>query len=151
MKDFMQSLTPLEIATLVVFVIYIIFPFQTPGVLAGVVNTPIGIMIFFLVALYLFFYTSPVLGVIFIFVAYELIRRTSLVGIAASDNYMIRSSPSEMQKAAEMNSMNPVRSSTLEEDVISKLAPAQVFHRDPAIETGFKPMQERLKQASLYK
>jgi len=149
MKDLMKS--PLEIATLIVFVIYIIFPFQTPRMMAGIVNTPVGIMILFIIALYLFFYTSPVLGVVFIFVGYELIRRTSLVGNAAADNYMIRSSPSEMHKVAEMIAMNPVRHTSLEEDVISKLAPAQVFHHDPAIETGFKPMQEKLREASLYK
>jgi hypothetical protein len=151
LSDFTKSLSPLEIATLLVFVIYIIFPFNSPAFLSGVVNTPIGLVVVLVIALYLFFYTNPVLGIVFIFVAYELIRRSSLVKTGAADNYMIRSSPSENQKAIEMNDMNPVRTITLEEDVIAKMAPAQDFHHDSAIDTGFKPTTERIVGASVYK
>ena len=90
LSDFTQSLSPLETATLIVFVIYIIFPFKTPFFLAGIINTPIGLLVALVLTLYLFFYTNPILGVVFIFVAYELIRRSSLFKIAASDKYMVR-------------------------------------------------------------
>jgi hypothetical protein len=89
------------------------------------------------------------LGVVYIFVAYELIRRSSLVRRGSADNYMVRSSPSEIQRAVEMEQMNPVRTVTLEEDVISKMAPAQIFH-DNTIDTGFKPVAERVVGASKF-
>jgi hypothetical protein len=149
LSDFTKALSPLEIAALVIFVIYIIFPFKSPAFLSGTVNTPIGLVGILIVTLYLFFYTNPILGVVYIFVAYELIRRSSLVRRGSADNYMIRSSPSEVQRAAEMEQMNPVRSVTLEEDVISKMAPAQVFH-DNTIDTGFKPVAERVVGASKF-
>jgi len=149
LSDFTKALSPLEIAALVIFVIYIIFPFKTPAFLSGTVNTPIGLVVILVVTLYLFFYTNPILGVVYIFVAYELIRRSSLVRRGSADNYMIRSSPSEVQRAVEMEQMNPVRSVTLEEDVISKMAPAQVFH-DNTIDTGFKPVAERVVGASKF-
>jgi hypothetical protein len=151
LTDFTNKLSKLEIATLVIFIIYIVFPLQTPTFLSGVINTPVGLVVVLVITLFLFFYTNPILGVVFIFVAYELIRRTSLVKVGAADNYIVRSSPSEIQKAAEMSSMNPVRTITLEEDVIAKLAPAQTFHHDSAIDTGYKPVQEKLKDASLYR
>jgi hypothetical protein len=150
LSDFTKNLSPIEITALVVFVIYIIFPFRTPAFLTGVVNTPLGLLVILVVTLFLFFYTNPILGVVYIFVAYELIRRTSLVKMGASDNYIVRSSPSENQKAAEMVQMNPVRNITLEEDVISKMAPAQVFNYDPTINTGFKPVVEKVKDASIF-
>jgi hypothetical protein len=149
LSDFTKALAPLEIAALVIFVIYIIFPFKTPVFLLGTVNTPIGLVVLLVVTLYLFFYTNPILGVVYIFVAYELIRRSSLVRRGSSDNYMIRSSPSEVQRTVEMNQMNPVRTVTLEEDVISKMAPAQVFH-DNNIDTGFQPVAERVVGASKF-
>jgi hypothetical protein len=62
---------------------------------------------------------------------------------------MIRSSPSEVQRAIEMNQMNPERVVTLEEAVISKMAPAQVFN-DNTINTGFKPVAERVVGASKF-
>lgn len=151
LSDFTQSLSPLETATLIVFVIYIIFPFKTPFFLAGIINTPIGLLVALVLTLYLFFYTNPILGVVFIFVAYELIRRSSLVKIAAADNYMIRSSPSESERMFEMKQMNPSPSITLEEDVISKMAPAQVFnHSETTLGIGFKPVIEKTS-GSLYK
>ena len=151
LSDFTQSLSPLETATLIVFVIYIIFPFKTPFFLAGIINTPIGLLVALVLTLYLFFYTNPILGVVFIFFAYELIRRSSLVKTAASDNYIIRSSPSEAERSFEMKQMNPSPSITLEEDVIAKMAPAQVFnHMDTTLAVGFKPVIEKTS-GSLYK
>jgi predicted membrane protein len=149
LSDFTKALSSLEIATLVIFVIYIIFPFKTPAFLSGTVNTPLGLIVLLVVTLYLFFYTNPILGVVYIFVAYELIRRTSLVRRGSADNYMVRSSPSEVQRAIEMNQMNPERVVTLEETVISKMAPAQVFN-DNTIDTGFKPVTERVVGASKF-
>lgn len=144
LSDFTKSLSPLETATLIIFVVYIIFPFKTPLFMAGTINTPIGIVVALVLALYLFFYTNPILGVVFIFVAYELIRRTSLVKVAAADNYMIRSSPSESERAFEMKQMNPAHEVTLEEDVVAKMAPAQVFHHtDTTLGVGFKPVAEK--------
>jgi hypothetical protein len=151
LSDFTQSLSPLETATLIVFVVYIIFPFKTPFFLAGIINTPIGLLVALVLTLYLFFYTNPILGVVFIFVAYELIRRSSLVKIAASDNYIIRSSASEAERSFEMKQMNPSPYVTLEEDVIAKMAPAQVFnHTDTTLGVGFKPVIEKTS-GSLYK
>lgn len=151
LSDFTNSLSPLETAVLIIFVIYVIFPFRSPDFLSGVVNTPIGLVVVIVMTLYLFFYTKPILGIVFIFVAYELLRRSSLVKIGASDNYILRSTPSEIQRTAEMNQMNPPRTVTLEEDVIAKMAPAQTFLHDSAIDTGFKPIAERVAGASLYK
>ena len=147
--EFTKALSPLEIAVLVIFVIYIIFPFKTPAFLSGTVNTPIGLVVLLVVTLYLFFYINPILGIVYIFVAYELIRRSSLVRKGSSDNYMVRSSPSEVQRASEMSQMNPVRVVSLEEDVITKMAPSQIFH-DNTIDTGFKPVTERVVGASKF-
>lgn len=150
LSDFTNKLSSLEIVALVIFVLYIIFPFRTPSFLIGVINTPVGLVTILIITLFLFFYTNPILGVVYIFVAYELIRRSSLVSSGAADNYIVRSSPSEIQKAAEMTVMNPVHVVSLEEDVISKMAPAQVFHQDLGINTGFKPVVEKVKDASIF-
>jgi len=152
LSDFTNSLSPLESATLILFIIYIIFPFRTPVFLSGVINNPLGLITVLIVTLYLFFYTNPILGVVYIFVAYELLRRSSLVKSAgASDNYMIKYTPSEAQRTGEMVKMNPNHEITLEESVVATMAPAQKFGNDPSIDTAFKPVVERLDGASLYK
>jgi hypothetical protein len=151
LSDFTKSFTPLEITVLVVFAIYIIFPFRTPGFMANMINTPIGLFGVLLVTLYLFFYTNPILGVVYIFVAYELLRRSALVKSQGADAYMVKHTPSEDKRQNEMVQMNPVRNVTLEEDVINTMAPAQKFNKDMAFSTDFKPVAERVTGASLYK
>jgi hypothetical protein len=148
LSDFTKTLSSLEIATLVIFIIYIIFPFKTPAFLSGIVNTPLGLIGVLIITLYLFFYTNPILGIVYIFVAYELIRRSSLV--KNGDNYMVQYTPGEAKKQSEMVQMNPVRSVTVEEEVVAKMAPAQVFHADPEIDSSFKPVAERIVGASMY-
>lgn len=151
LSDFTKSLTPLEIAALVIFIVYIVFPFKTPIFLAGVVNTPLGLVTILIITLYLFFYTNPILGVVYIFVAYELLRRTSLVKVGKSDNYMVQYTPNEDKREKEMVQMNPSQKKTLEEDVISKMAPATQFNHS-AVQNGtdFKPVAEKISGASLY-
>ncbi len=150
LSDFTKSFTPLEIGTLVIFAVYIIFPFRTPGFMANIINTPLGLFSVLLITLYLFFYTNPILGVVYIFVAYELLRRSALVASRGGDAYMVKHTPSENKRTNEMNKMNPVRNVTLEEDVIRTMAPAQKFNKDYGISTDFKPVAERVSGASLY-
>lgn len=149
LSDFTKTLSSLETAALIIFIIYIVFPFKTPIFLSGVVNTPLGLIAILIITLYLFFYTNPILGVVYIFVAYELIRRSSLVKVSASDNYIRRSSPSEEERAIEMRQMNPRHKVSLEEDVVAKMAPATVFQHTE-ISTVFQPVTEKTS-GSLYK
>jgi predicted membrane protein len=151
LSDFTKSFSPLEITTLVIFAIYIIFPFRTPGFMANVINTPLGLFAVLLITLYLFFYTNPILGVVYIFVAYELLRRSALVKSRGGDAYMVKHTPSEDKRQEEMVKLNPVRHVTLEEDVIKTMAPAQTFNKGMDISTDFKPVAERVSGASLYK
>lgn len=150
LSDFTNSLSPLETSVLVIFVIYIIFPFKTPAFLAGIVNTPIGLISVLIVTLYLFFYTNPLLGVVYIFVAYELLRRSSLAVGGPADSYMIQYTPSESKRAQEMVQMNPDKTLSLEENIIATMAPAQTFYSEPELDTGFKPVKEVVVGASVY-
>ena len=151
LSDFTNSLSPLETSALVLFVIYIIFPFRTPAFLAGVVNTPLGLISVLIVTLYLFFYTNPLLGVVYIFVAYELLRRSSLASGGPSDNYMVQYTPSEAKRVQEMVDMNPQRAVSLEENVIATMAPAQTFNLEPTNDSGFQPVKEVVVGASVFK
>lgn len=68
----------LEIALLIIFIFYLIFQVKTPSVLAEFVNSNLGMITILIIAVYLFLFTNPVLGILSIFVVYELIRRSSV-------------------------------------------------------------------------
>jgi hypothetical protein len=72
----LNEFTPLDIVLLIVFVIYIILPIQTPSSVAILINSPLGMLSIFEITLALFLYTNPILAVVYIFVAYELLRRS---------------------------------------------------------------------------
>lgn len=146
-SEFTRSMSPLEIALLVLFIIYIIFPVQTPSFLASSINTPLSLVVIFIVTLYLFFYTHPVIGIIYIFVAYELLRRSSLT---IGQNVMLQFTPNETVRTNDMIQMNPAPQATLEEEVILQMAPSTQNHIQIEGGSNFQPVQEKIIGASLY-
>jgi hypothetical protein len=101
------------------FVIYLILGLNTPKPIAQIIDTLIGKIVIILIAIYLFIYTNPILGVIGFFVAYDLIRRSSVAtGNFGIDNYL----PTEETKQAKMSSYNQYPY-TLEQEMVKKMVP----------------------------
>ena len=126
--------SPLEVILFIVFVLYIVFQPRTPPVLAGMIDTPVGAVVVMVFAAYLLLYTSPVLGVLSVFVAYELLRRSATI---------VQYIPTMLEQPivdAKLQSFNPPAEKTLEEDVVAQMAPIEVSAQ--YVETGFKPVSE---------
>jgi len=142
----MKSLSKTEMLLLAAFVIYVVAPIPVPTFLAGVFDSSLGILMLFVATLFLFFYVNPILGVVFIFVAYEILRRSAqFTGRTAILQY----TPTQIKKDIQMKAMNPVKTETLEEEVVNKMAP--VGHSDISVytESTFKPVAEKVGSASL--
>lgn len=146
-KKMFQSLTKLEWALLVIFVLYIVLPIQTPEFLSGVVDSSLGMLTVFIVTIYLFFNVNPMVAIVYIFVAYELLRRSSTKTGRVT---IVQHTPTQANKDAKMVAMNPVQSETLEEEVVKQMAP--IGHSDPNVyvTTSFKPVADKIKEGSLY-
>lgn len=143
----LKSLTNLEISTLVVFIVYLIMPIQMPEPVANLADSPLGMLGMFLITIYLFFNANPLLAILYVFVAYELIRRSSNV---AGRVEMVKYTPSQIKKDAQMKAMNPNKVKSLEEEVVEQMAP--VGHSDISVysDSTFKPIAENVGTASLY-
>jgi hypothetical protein len=108
-----------ELLLSVLMAIYIVLNVPTPGIIAPYVDTPLGNIVVVLIALSLFTHSHPVVGVLGLFSAYILIRRSSAAtGSSAVEAYV----PSEKRKSEELSAFNqfPV---TLEEQVVALRAP----------------------------
>jgi hypothetical protein len=142
-----KSLSSLESSLLVVFILYLVLPIQTPQVLAGTVDSPLGMLAIFIVTIYLFFYSNPVLAIVYVFVAYELLRRSSQVTGRVG---IVQYTPTQVKKDSELRAMNPPVVETLEEQVVQKMAP--IGRSDPIVYTSstFKPVAEKIDGASMY-
>ena len=139
--DSIKSISPLEAGLLILFVLYIIFPFHTPASLSPMIDSPLGMVMIFCVTLYLFFYTNPLLGVLYIFVAYELIRRSSEVTARTA---IIQYTPSQANKDTVLQELNPAQEKTLEEQMVALRAPIDKNHVMPYITSEFKPVADRM-------
>jgi uncharacterized membrane protein (DUF485 family) len=142
-----KSFSKLEIILLVIFILYIVLPIQTPGFLAGAIDSSLGMLTIFIITVYLFFHVNPVLAVVYIFVAYELLRRSASKTGGVT---LLKYTPTQAKKDAELKAMNPPLVETLEEQVVQKMAP--IGHSDPSIFTSssYKPVADNIKNAATY-
>lgn len=136
-----KSLSQLEIVLLVFFILYLVLPIQTPDFLSGVIDSPLGMLSIFAITVYLFFYTSPILAVVYVFVAYELLRRSAQLSHRQT---IIQYTPSQPKKDAQMRAMNPPKKETLEEELVDSMAP--IGHSDTSVYTtsSFKPVADKV-------
>lgn len=143
----LKKLGVFDIILLALFVVYIVFPVPTPQWLVPFIDSPFGMLTIFVVTLSLFVYRSPILGVLYIFVAYELLRRNHYIPPASpivsdtkySANRVPQKIPTQSEKDAELQNMNPLKSATLEEEVIAKESPVGVSQLPVGMETSFHP------------
>ncbi len=147
LQKMFSTLSQVEMIALAVFVLYIVFPIENPSFISNMVDTPLGMVGVLAVTLYLFFNANPLVAILYVFVAYELLRRSAKqTGKAAIQEH----TPSQMKKDVKMQKMNPVKKETLEEEMVEKMAP--IGHSDPIVfsESVFKPVAEDVGTASMY-
>jgi hypothetical protein len=142
-----KSLTKIEIALLIVFVLYIVLPIQTPDFMAGWVDSSLGMLTIFAVTVFLFLNVSPVVAVVYILVGYELLRRSSKKTGRVT---LMKYTPTQAKKDMEMKAMNPVQEKTLEEEIVGSMAPIGRSDPNVYVDTTFKPVADKIKEGSLY-
>jgi len=133
--------SPLEIVLFVMFVSYLVFQPDTPIMISPFIDNIVGTIIIISIALYMLLFRHPVLGVLSIFVAYEMIRRTSVKTVA-----MLQYTPEQPIKDAAMLRMNPPKEKTLEETMVEKMAP---IGNGGVLLSNFSPVSENVHGASM--
>ena len=108
-----------HLALLVVLILYSVLNIQTPSMLANLIDNIYGNIGVLLVAVYLIMNVSPIVGIIALYAAYELIQRSSgMTGSAGIQKYL----PSQLTQNRHLSAFNqfPI---TLEEEVVKQMAP----------------------------
>ena len=132
-----------ELVLVGLMVIYSILGFQTPEPIANLVDTLIGKIAIFLLVVYLFLNSNPILAVLALYVAFDLIRSSSAVtGIDALRKY----APTEERKSSQFTAFNQFPY-TLEQEVVKKMAPI-VQSGSTLTKPSYKPVLENLHDAS---
>jgi hypothetical protein len=132
-----------ELFLTVILIIYLILGAQTPEPVAFLINNVFGKIVIFMIVIYMFLRMNPILAVIFLFAAFELIRRTSSV---MYNNMVQTYVPSECNKSNQFTAFNQFPY-TLEQEVVKKMAPI-VQSGSVLNKASFKPLLDNLHDAS---
>lgn len=126
----------------VLFVLYLVMGYQVPEAVATMVDSTIGKIVVALVALMLFAYSNPVLGVLALLVAYQLIKGASVkTGMAGLEEYY----PTEAKKWTPFTPTHQFPY-TLEQEVVKNMT-TQKFNTE-YVKAPYRPTLDDTHDAS---
>lgn len=138
-----------EIVLTVIFIVYIISPIGSPRFISAIIESPLGLISIFAITVFLFIYTNPILGILYLLVAYELIRRSDRVSSVTSISSSIRlPEPPRASSTPNMTTSSQYVSPTknnfpvlysLEEEMVSSMSPIGEGKVNEIVDTSFKP------------
>ena len=132
-----------ELILIILFIIYLIMGYKTPEPIASMIDSLAGKIVIVIIVIYMFMHTHPILAILALFVAFDLIRRSSMAtGIDALKRY----APSEERKSSQFSAFNQFPY-TLEQEVVKKMAPI-VQSGSSLSKPSYKPLLENLYDAS---
>lgn len=131
-----------QLVLAVLFALYLIVGYKLPQGVANMVDSTIGKIIVVIIALMLFAYSNPVLGVLALLVAYQLIKGASVkTGMAGLEQYY----PTQAKKWSPFTPTHQFPY-TLEEEVVKNMT-TQKFNTE-YVKMPFRPTLEDTHDAS---
>ena len=133
-KSGLQNMRKIDLVVIAVIAIFLVFPVYIPPAFIPFIENPLTLVLFFVGIVYTFFFYSPIIGVLSIFLVYEILRRNFSGPTRSSSTATTfpQQNQQQVHQAAASN-MNPpemnapyttnLGEGTLEVDVISRLAP----------------------------
>lgn len=133
LNELLEKRNMSQLVLVVLFIIYLLMGYKTPASVASMIDSTVGKIVVALIALLLFAYSNPILGVLGIFVAYQLVRGASIkTGMAGLEEYY----PTEEKKWSPFTPAHQFPY-TLEQEMVKKMAP-QKFNTN-YVKATYKP------------
>lgn len=173
-----KNFTPKEFVALGVLIVYLVFPIHFPHALNGYIASPIGILVLFILTIAMFLYVNSILAVLFVFVVYELLRRSNSLSTYKPSDYVQDNTvheykyvsdeivhesvniPSVIQEhmepqhftmpEAKSNNIILKVGASLEEDMIKNMSPLNSSDTSGHTFSDFKPKSDKIDHASPY-
>lgn len=142
LKDLFTKKNMPELVLVSLFVLYLVMGYQMPEQIATIIDSTIGKIVVVLVALMLFSHSNPILGILALLVAYQLIKSASIkTGMAGLEEYY----PTESKKWTPFTPTNQF-AYTLEQEVVKKMA-SQKFNTE-YVKAPFRPILDDTHDAA---
>lgn len=111
-----------QLILVILFIIYLLTGSETPQGVANMVDTMAGKIIVIMFALFLFAYGNPIVGVLGIFVAYNILKNASMASSLMLNPSLDSYYPTEQKVWSPFTPTNQFPY-TLEQEVVKKMAP----------------------------
>ena len=108
-----------ELVLVILLIIYLVLGFKTPEPIANIVDSLVGKIVIFIIVVLMFMHANPFLAILTLFVAFDLIRRSSM---ATGLDALRKFAPSEQKKQSQYTAFNQFPY-TLEQEIVTKMAP----------------------------
>jgi len=132
-----------ELILAILLVLYLVMGFKTPNSVANMIDTIPGKVVIFIVVAFLFTYYNPILGILGLLVAFNLIRSSSVTtGNDALQKYV----PTEEKRNSQFTAYNQFPY-TLEQEIVAKMAPI-LTSGSSMQKPSYKPTLDNLHFAS---
>jgi len=140
-----------EMILMGLFVVYFVFPISTPLALVPWIDSPIGLVILFVIAVSLFLHMAPIVGILFLLVAYELLRRNHYTAPASPipeatqylANRVPQSTVTQSEKNSDLKQLNPPQPKSLEEEMVSQSSPHVNQSPDVFVPNTYLPLADK--------
>jgi hypothetical protein len=119
------------------FIVFLVMGRSLPRELGDLINTPMGTIVVIIVSLSLFAYSNPVLAILGVFVAFEMLRRSGATSMFTPST--------ESKKWDSVKNVNTVQY-TLEQEVIKNMAPI-ISKSSMSSESSFAPIIDNTHNA----
>jgi len=157
LKNLLEKKNRGQLILTILLIIYLILGTKMPKGLANFIDNPLGKIVIALSAFILFTCSNPILGIIGLLVAFEMIRKSSMKGLGTNVNYNTGFStefdssldpyyPTETKKWSPFTPMQQFPY-TLEQEVVKQMAPIRKNNYSNDKYT-FKPVLDDLYDAA---
>jgi hypothetical protein len=141
-KDLFTKKHMPELVLAALLSLYLVMGYQVPEGVATMIDTTFGKIVVVVIALMLFAYSNPVLGILALLVAYQLIKGASVkTGMAGLEEYY----PTEAKKWSPFTPTNQFPY-TLEQEVVKNMT-TQKFNTE-YVKAPFRPVLDDTHDAS---
>jgi hypothetical protein len=131
-----------ELVLTILFIVYLVLGYKMPQAVATMIDTTFGKIAVVLAALFLFAYSNPILGVLGLLVAYQLIKGASIkTGMAGLEAYY----PTEAKKWSPFSPTHQFPY-TLEQEVVKNMT-TQTFNTE-YVKAPYRPTLDDTHDAS---
>ena len=154
----LKKISIIEIILSIVLVFYLIMDMETPEYGRKFLASRLGLLVMFLILVFLLIYSNPLVTILYVFAVYEFVRKTTQEEFQDEEEDEDEDEDEDEEEGDELKDgeeeelleENFETEESLEKDIVKKMAPVGVGSKTNYKATSYKPVEGKLDGTSLF-